>query len=115
VIIDTPPEVTDQMRQAERTLERIALHIRAADEKIRVLFGANTLLAATLTFTRQVQLHTLPPPWGYLAIIGTIVMLLATVCSIVLAMVALLPRIKKSGKPGISFFGDIASYGPGGV
>lgn len=109
-----PPQQasSEQLRQAERSLERIGQHIRSADEKIRALFGANTLLAAALTFTRQVQLHTLPSPWGQLAIVGTIVMLLATVCSIVLAMAALLPRIKLGTTPGISFFGDIASLTP---
>lgn len=92
--------VTEQVRQAERTLERIGLHIRAADEKIRALFGANTLLAAALTFTRQVQLHEPPSPWGQLAVAGTIIMVLATVCSILLAMVAVLPRIKRNTTPG---------------
>ncbi|MBK7084840.1 MAG: hypothetical protein IPH53_09305 [Flavobacteriales bacterium] len=113
MIQNPPAESMEQVRQAERTLERIGHHIRSADEKIRALFGANTLLAAALTFTRQVQLHTLPTPWGQLAIVGTIVMLLATVClQPLLAMVALLPRIKSSRTPGISFFGDIASLSP---
>jgi hypothetical protein len=112
MIQNPPAESAEQVRQAERTLERIGHHIRSADEKIRALFGANTLLAAALTFTRQVQLHTLPTPWGQLAIVGTIVMLLATVCSILLAMVALLPRIKRNSAPGTSFFGDIASMSP---
>lgn len=112
MIQNPPAESAEQVRQAERTLERIGHHIRSADEKIRALFGANTLLAAALTFTRQVQLHTLPTPWGQLAIVGTIVMLLATVCSILLAMVALLPRIKRNSAPGTSFFGDIASLAP---
>ena len=101
----------EHVRQAERTLERIGLHIRSADEKIRALFGANTLLAAALTFTRQVELHKLPTPWGQLAVASTIIMLLATVCSILLAMVALLPRIKRNAAPGVSFFGDIATMG----
>jgi len=111
VITSAPHRHAEQVRQAERNLERIGQHIRAADEKIRALFGANTLLAAALTFTRQVQLHELPAPWGQLAVAGTIIMLLATVCSILLAMVALLPRIKRSATPGTSFFADIAAMG----
>lgn len=99
----------EQVRQAERHLERIGHHIRSADEKIRALFGANTLLAAALTFTRQVKLHELPAPWGPLAIAGTIIMLLATVSSILLAMIALLPRVKRNEHKSISFFGDIAA------
>ena len=111
MITSAPPGRTELIRQAERNLERIGLHIRSADEKIRALFGANTLLAAALTFTNQVHLRSLPTPWGQLAVFGTICMLLATVCSILLAMVALLPRTKQNGRPGISFFGDIASMG----
>lgn len=111
MITSAPHRHAEQVRQAERNLERIGQHIRAADEKIRALFGANTLLAAALTFTRQVQLHELPAPWGQLAVAGTIIMLLATVCSILLAMVALLPRIKRSATPGTSFFADIAAMG----
>ncbi|MBK9149202.1 MAG: hypothetical protein IPM12_15460 [Flavobacteriales bacterium] len=111
MITSAPTGRSEEVRQAERTLERIGLHIRAADEKIRALFGANTLLAAALTFTSQVRLRALPSPWGELAVTGTILMLLATVCSILLAMVALLPRTKRTGQPGITFFGDIASMG----
>lgn len=108
MITTTTPADQELVRQAERSLDRIGQHIRSADEKIRALFGANTLLAAALTFTRQVQLHELPAPWGALAMAGTILMLLATVCSILLAMVALLPRMKRSTKRGVTFFGDIA-------
>ena len=110
--INAPTAGPEEPRQAERTLDRIGQHIRSADEKIRALFGANTLLAAALTFTRQVQLHELPVPWSFLAMTGTIVMLLSTVCSIVLAMMALLPRVARSSTPGVSFFGDIAALSP---
>jgi hypothetical protein len=99
----------EKLQLATQLLDRIQGQIRVVDEKIRALFSANTLLAAALTFTHQINLHSLPQPWGPLALAGSILMLLATVGSVVLALIALTPRLHSGNKaPGLFFFGDIA-------
>ena len=97
------------LKIATESLDRVQYQIRGADEKIRALFGANTLLAAALALTSQSS----TADYSILgkAVIFTIsaLMLIATISSVIVALFALMPRLKTSGKRSLFFFGDIAS------
>jgi hypothetical protein len=101
----------ERVATARHLLDIVHAQIRAADEKVRVLFSGTTLLAAALAFTNSSG-GALPSP-GLLNLVITVLhlLLLASVAvAVVSAIAALLPRVSV-GRPDRSlyFFSDIAA------
>lgn len=106
--VPQPIAVDEQLRLANQLFDRTHSQIRAVDEKIRALFSANTLLAAALAFTQQAALPVLPGFLEYLFLAGSVITLLSTVGSVIMALIALMPRVRTTQSNGQFFFGAIA-------
>jgi len=103
----------DLLAIARYLLDSIHGQIRAADEKIRVLFSGTALLAAALAFNRPATL-TGPSASGRpidLGVNALYMLLLACVAGAVTsAVLALLPRVRPHGvERSLYFFGHIAA------
>lgn len=97
---------------AYRLLDSTHGQVRIADEKVRALFGATTLLAAAVAFSVQpgstlVFNPLTPVDWVVLATRS--LLFLAIAYSVAAAILALLPRVEiKSRQRSLFFFGDVA-------
>jgi hypothetical protein len=107
---DLPPiSLHEQLQLANQLYDRTHLQIRAVDDKIRALFAANTLLAAALAFTQQSALPDLPGLLEIPIVVASVASLLATVSSVIMALLALIPRVYHEGNTRLFFFGSIAT------
>lgn len=105
---------TQRLTLAQDLLDSIQAQIRAADEKVRVLFGGSALLAAALAFDRtgrltQVALNA-TSPLALLVIALYVALLLAVAATVIAAIFALLPRVQLGRiDRSLFFFGHIAA------
>jgi hypothetical protein len=101
----------ERLVAARHLLDSVHAQIRAADEKVRVLFSGTALLAAALAFTNPSGGALLGPGPVSVLIAALHILLLASVAvAVVSAILALLPRVSL-GQPDRSlyFFSDIAA------
>lgn len=105
-----------QLNRAQHLLDNMQLQIRAADEKVSVLFSGSALLAAALAFDTQQSLSRLQPdglsPHDVAVLGARVLVMLAVAAAVASAIAALLPRVRaQQAERSLVFFGHIVAAG----
>jgi hypothetical protein len=98
-----------KLQLALKLLENVQAHVKIADDKVRTLFGANTLLVAALALNGALLTQNRGTSLRLSIAHGAIgLLILAIGFACVSAFLALMPRVITKGPRSLFFFTDIA-------